>query len=144
MKDMSAYHKQVAAWAPLAVRVALGVIFMAHGSQKLFGAFGGRGIEGTIGIARKIGFEPAVAWGWILALTEFFGGLAILVGMLTQVASLLIIITMLVAIVKVHIKGGFFAPQGIEYNVALIGMALSLVVSGGGKLSLDGLLRRRK
>ncbi|MBI2842907.1 MAG: DoxX family protein [Armatimonadetes bacterium] len=136
--------ESTAAWGPLAIRLSLGLIFMAHGSQKLFGAFDGKGISGTIASMDALGFVPAVFWGWVLAITEFFGGLAIFVGLLSRVAGALIAITMIVAIVKVHGAGGFFAPQGFEYNLALIGMSLSLTITGPGKLALDQLICKRK
>ena len=73
---------------------ALGAIFMAHGAQKLFGAFGGNGMTGTVGMIEFLGVGPPLFWAWVVALVEFFGGLAILLGFLTRVAAVLIIITM--------------------------------------------------
>lgn len=129
-------------WAPLVIRITLGSIFIAHGSQKLFGAFDGAGIKGTTDFVDSLGFKPAALWAWLLALTEFAGGLGLIFGLLTRVAALGIIVIMTVAIVKIHLKQGFFLPGGFEYGLALLAMALSLVLSGGGKLSLDWWIRQ--
>ena len=139
--EPSTYLKLTAAWAPVAIRVVLGIIFMAHGSQKLFGAFGGHGIGGTAGFFGQLGIQPAVFWAWVVAIVELFGGLALVLGLLTSIASILIIINMLVAIAFVHGKQGFFAGGGgFEYNLALIAMAASLILSGPGALSLGRLI----
>jgi putative oxidoreductase len=137
----SAYLKASAAWAPTAIRLVLGVIFIAHGAQKLFGAFGGPGMAGTVGFFATIGIKPALLWAWVVALAEFFGGLAVLLGLLTGVASAVFIVNMLVAIALVHWKNGFFnGDKGFEFNLSLIVMALSLIFSGPGRLSLDRLV----
>jgi putative oxidoreductase len=136
-ETLSAYLKSTASWAPTAIRLVLGIIFMAHGAQKLFGAFGGPGMAGTVGFFAGIGIKPALFWAWVVALAEFFGGLGILLGLLTGVASAVIIVNILV-----HGKKGFFAMAGgFEYNLSLIVMALSLILSGPGRLSLDRLIR---
>lgn len=138
------YLKPTVAWAPLVIRLVLGATFMAHGAQKLFGAFGGHGIGGTAGFLESLNIKPALFWAWVLALVEFFGGLAIVLGFLTGVAAVLLIINMTVAIATVHWKSGFFAGEGgFEYNLALIAMALSLILSGPGALSLDRFFRWR-
>jgi putative oxidoreductase len=139
--DLSNYLKASAIWAPAVIRLVLGIIFMAHGAQKLFGAFGGPKISGTAGFLGQLGIQPALFWAWVVALVEFFGGLGILLGLLTSIASILIIIDMLVAITFVHGRKGFFAGAGgFEYNLALIAMAISLILSGPGVLSLDRLI----
>src|SRR5690554_4094237 len=93
-------------WSSLVLRVPLGIIFMAHGAQKLFGWFGGYGLEGTGQWMASIGLQP----GYLMALAagsgEFFGGLALLIGLLTRPAALVLAITMLVAIVTVHLPHG--------------------------------------
>ena len=135
------YLKPIAFVAPMIIRLALGIIFMAHGAQKLFGAFGGPGMGGMAQFLGSLGVRPGAFWAWVVALAEFFGGLGILLGLLTGVASIVIIIDMLVAIALVHGKNGFFITNtGYEYNVALILMALSLVFSGPGPLALDRLI----
>ncbi len=135
------------AWAPLAIRVALGVIFIAHGGQKLFGLWGGAGLHGTFdAFESNMGIPP---WLTLMAvLAEFFGGLAVLIGLLTRLASISLGIVMLVAIFEAHLRHGFFmnwdlvrgVGHGIEFNIALLGMSLGLILSGPGPLSLDSLL----
>ena len=135
---------------PLAiVRVFLGVIFFAHGAQKGFGWFGGPGLKGTISFFQgSLGMPPALAV--LAALIECFGGLAVFCGLLTRLAALGLIVVMLVAIAKVHWANGFFLNMsqqpgkghGFEFNFALIGMALALLVGGGGAKSLDRLILR--
>ena len=134
--------------ALLPIRLALGAIFIGHGGQKLFGWFGGYGPKGTIGYFQQaLGVPPALT---VLAiLGEFFGGLGVLLGFLTRPAAAGIIVVMLVAIAKVHWGHGFFLnwelkPErghGIEMNLALIGMALTLLIAGAGAFSVDRLLR---
>jgi len=143
-EPLSAVLNKCAGWGPLVIRVVLGVIFIAHGSQKLFGAFGGPGIKGVAGFVTNLGMAPGILWAWILALTEFVGGIALILGLFTSIASAGLIIAMLVAIIKVHARNGFFLSQekmGFEYNLALIAMAVSLILSGPGKFSIDKLIR---
>jgi len=114
---------------------------MAHGSQKLFGAFGGYGLEGTGQWMASIGIEPGYLMALLSGSGEFFGGLAILLGLLTRPAAAVLAFIMLVAILTVHIGNGLFASNnGYEYALALLTIAASLVITGGGKLSLDRLL----
>ncbi len=135
--------------APLVLRLPLGVIFMAHGSQKLFGLFGGHGVSATMKtFEEKMGIPPVFT---ILAmLAEFGGGLGVLIGCLTRLSALGIAAVMVVAIYKVHLLNGFFLNlgqpgrgPGFEYNLALLGMALSLVFTGGGRWGIDRMLWRR-
>ena len=134
-------------WSLLIVRVVLGVIFFAHGAQKLFGWFGGYGLKGTIGYFQQALKIPAPLTV-LCALTECFGGLAVLVGFLSRPAALGLAIVMLVAIAKVHIPNGFFINwslqqgkgHGYEMNLALIAMAAAVMVGGGGAFSVDRLI----
>jgi putative oxidoreductase len=137
------YHS----WSLLLVRLTLGVIFFAHGGQKMFGWFGGHGLKGTIGYFQQaLQIPPALSV--LAALTECFGGLAMLVGFLSRPAALGLLAVMLVAISKVHWPNGFFINwsqepgkgHGMEMNLALIGMALAVLVGGGGALSIDRLI----
>ncbi|MHB1456255.1 MAG: DoxX family protein [Armatimonadota bacterium] len=123
--------------AILILRLALGSIFFAHGAQKVFGAFEGRGIEGVIGMTTSFGLPMPVVMAWIVALIEFAGGIAVFIGFFTRIAAAGICINMIVAIIKVHMKDGFFA---CEFPLSLLAIALSLVVSGGGRISIDFLL----
>lgn len=136
--------------AALAIRIPLGIIFFAHGAQKVFGMFGGKGLGGTIQVFNDALGIPAFLTV-IAAFTELLGGIAIIFGLLTGLSSLGISIVMLVAILKVHIHAGFFMNwynipgkgHGIECNLALLGMALFLLFYGAGKYSLDYLIAKR-
>ena len=133
-------------WAITVVRVTLGVIFFAHGAQKVLGWFGGYGLKGTTGYLVSTGLPLAVAYA--VCFFEFLGGLGLVVGLLTRLAALAIITVMVGAIVKVHWPHGFFINwelatgkgHGIEANLAFIAMALACVIGGGGALSVDALL----
>jgi putative oxidoreductase len=135
-----------ASWSHLVVRLALGVVFFAHGSQKLFGWFGGPGLSPTIAGFRQMNIPPAAAV--LAACAECFGGLALIVGLLARPAATGLIAVMLVAIAKVHGKNGFFLNfymepgrgHGYEYNLALTAMALSILIGGAGALSIDRLI----
>ena len=127
--------------ALLVLRVVLGGIFLAHGAQKLFGAFGGPGLKGTAVFFEQIGIKPGRVMAPLAALSEFGGGLLVLVGLLTPLGALAVAGTMVVAIAKVHGKNGFFAENGgYEYNLAVIGMAAALVLAGAGAYSVDAAL----
>jgi len=130
--------------AILVLRVILGVIFVMHGAQKVLGLFGGPGLQATVqNFQAHLGIPPIL--GYTAAFTEFFGGIALVLGALTQLAALGIGITMLVAMFRVHLVNGFFLNwfceagkgHGFEYNVALTAMSLALLLTGGGKYSLD-------
>jgi putative oxidoreductase len=129
-------------WATLPLRIALGVIFLAHGGQKLFGWLGGRGLAGTAGfLAGKLGLSPAMLWAGLVGVGEFGGALLLLLGLFNRLGALAISIIMLVAIFGVH-WGAFFMPTGIEFPFALFCSALALLIAGGGRFSLDGWLQR--
>ena len=126
------------------LRLALGVIFVMHGAQKVLGLFGGQGLQATVqNFEAGLGIPPG--FGYAAAFTEFFGGIALLLGLLTRIAALGIGTVMAVAMWKVHLANGFFLNftceggkgHGIEYNVALFAIALALFLAGGGSYSLD-------
>lgn len=125
-----------AQWGPLILRLAVGAVFFAHGAQKLFGWFGGPGIAGTAGFFGQIGLAPAVFWAWLVALVEFFGGIALILGLVTSVAAVLLAINMAVAFFAVHLRNGFFLP-GVEYALVLFAASVALALSGPGKWGLD-------
>ncbi|MBJ2136189.1 DoxX family protein [Paraglaciecola chathamensis] len=128
----------------LALRIPVGIIFIAHGAQKLFGAFGGYGLEGTGQWMASIGLEPGYTLAFLAGSAEFFGGIALLVGLLTRPAAVVLAITMLVAIISVHISNGLFmANNGYEYALALLAASVSLMFSGAGKLSIDSAIAAR-
>jgi len=142
--------KTYPSWAPIFARLTLGIIFFAHGSQKLLGWFGGSGWSGTIQFFEQSGVPAFLAV--LLIITEFFGGIAIILGFFTRLAALGLTIAMLVAIFKVHLQNGFFLNwfnvpnmgHGIEYSLALIGLSLSLLVWGAGNLSVDQMVGGEK
>lgn len=132
-----------AGWAPLVLRIPTGIIFVAHGAQKLFGWFGGYGLEGTGQWMASIGLNPGYLMALLAGSAEFFGGLALLVGLLVRPASAVLAFAMLVAIFSVHIGNGLFmSNNGFEFGLALLAVAVSLMVSGAGRASLDAALAR--
>lgn len=125
----------------LIVRLVIGLLFVGHGAQKLFGMFGGHGIKGTGGFFESIGVKPGVTMALLAGLSEFAGGLLFAAGLLTPLAGILIIITMLVAIVKVHGANGLWATEnGYELNLVYIIIALGVALTGAGSYSLDAIL----
>jgi putative oxidoreductase len=128
-------------WGPLALRIPVGVIFAAHGAQKLFGWFGGYGLEGTGQWMGSIGLAPGYLMALLAGSAEFFGGLALVLGLLVRPAAAALAFAMLVAVFAVHIdKGLFVANNGYEFGLALLAVAVSLVVTGAGRASLDAAL----
>ncbi len=128
----------------LPLRIGAGVIFAAHGSQKLFGWFGGYGLEGTAGWMNSIGLEPGILMAALAGGAEFFGGLLLIVGLLVRPAALVLAINMLVAIVSVHLQNGLFmSNNGYEFGLALLVISLGLVFRGAGSLSGDSLLQQK-
>lgn len=131
-------------WTALPLRLAIGTIFIMHGSQKLFGAFGGSGIAGSIEGFTHLGLNPPVFWAWVVAIAEFFGGLGILGGLLTRLSAFGISVIMVVAIAMVHGKNGFFAKTGgFEYNLMILGGAVALIILGAGDYSVEAQLVKR-
>ena len=131
------------AGAALALRVPVGLIFAAHGAQKLFGWFGGYGLAGTGQFFDSIGLHPGVVLALLAGAAEFFGGLALVIGLLVRPAAAALALTMVVAIFSVHIGKGFFLDKGgIEYALALLAASVSLLLSGAGRASADAALAR--
>lgn len=124
----------------LIIRLVVGLSFVAHGAQKLFGWFGGYGPKGTGGWMESIGIKPGVAMAVMAGLMEFVGGALFAAGFGIVLASLLIIMTMVGAIVKVHGKNGYWATSGgYEYNLLLIAIAVGVALTGAGAYSVDAL-----
>ena len=121
----------------LILRLAIGVIFLAHGAQAAFGLFGGPHISGFAEMLSGMGFKPALLWAYIGAYTEVIAGACLVFGLMTQGAALFLIIFMLVATVKVHLAKGFFIQSGgFEYNFLIICVCAVLMITGPGKYSL--------
>jgi putative oxidoreductase len=125
----------------LVLRLVVGLGFAAHGAQKLFGAFGGHGIQGTAGFFEQIGLRPGRAHAYAAGGAELFGGLAIALGLVTPVAAAVLIAVMTAAILSVHVRNGFFVTNnGYEYNLVLGAVVFALAGIGAGEWSLDNAL----
>ena len=131
----------------LLLRVILGVIFFAHGAQKVMGWFGGYGLAGTAGAFKNYMHIPA-PMAYLASFTEFFGGIFIIFGFLTRLTAIGLFINMIVAIYKVHWKAGFFLSSGepgkgngFEYNLSLAAISVVFILTGAGPLSLDSILK---
>ena len=123
----------------LALRAVTGVVFLAHGAQKLF-VFG---LDGVVQGFAGMGIPMAAVVGPAVALVELFGGLALIAGLLTRLAGLGLAVVMLGAVLLAHLSGGFFLPTGYEFALTLLGAALALSFTGAGDWSLDAVLARR-
>ena len=125
----------------LLIRLVIGLSFIAHGAQKLFGWFGGHGLKGTGGWFESIGMKPGVRMALIAGLSELVGGALFAVGFLTPLAALMIAGTMLIAIIKVHGPNGYWSTQnGYEYNLTLLVVAISIAIIGPGYYAIDALI----
>jgi putative oxidoreductase len=122
------------------LRVVAGIVFAAHGAQKLF-VYGFGGVTGAFA---QMGAPLPEITGPLVALVEFLGGLALIAGLLTRLASLGLAITMLGAIVLVHLAGGFFLPNGIEFALTLFAVAVTFIITGAGRYSLDHAIAGRR
>lgn len=135
-------------WAPTVARIILGVIFFAHGSQKVLGWFGGPGLKKTLStLTQHVGLPTVVALAAIGA--EFLGGGALILGFLARLSGLGIAVNMLAAIFMVHGKFGLFMNwfgdrkgHGIEYHLLAIGLSIVIIVEGAGAFSVDGFLSK--
>ncbi|WP_428911060.1 DoxX family protein [Niallia sp. Krafla_26] len=125
----------------LIIRLVIGLLFVAHGAQKLFGWFGGYGVKGTGGWFESIGIKPGVTMALIAGLTELIGGILFVLGLLTPLAGIMIAGTMVVAIAKVHGSNGLWSTSnGYEYNLTLLAVAIGIALIGPGQYALDAFL----
>ena len=143
---MNAIHSVMttrAGWGITVLRIIVGIIFMAHGSQKLFGWFGGGGLAGTAQFMESLGLTPATLMAALSGGAEFFGGLALVIGLLVRPAAVALIGLLVVAIFSVHINNGLFMQNnGYEFALALLGGTIAVLFEGAGKLSADGAIAR--
>jgi len=122
----------------LVLRLAVGLTMAAHGSQKLFGWFGGYGIAGTGGFLESLGFRPGKVHAGLAGASEFVGGLLIALGLLTPLGAVLVISVMVTAIGSVHLPKGFWVSDGgFEYNLLILASSAALAFAGPGAYSLD-------
>ena len=136
-------------WVTFALRVVVGLVILPHGLQKLVGAFGGYGFDGTMGfLTGQVGLPWIVAF--LVIAIESFGALALIAGLLTRPAALGLIAVMVGAVVTTHLPHGFFmnwtgaqGGEGFEYHLLVVGIAAALTVFGGGRWSLDRLVAAR-
>ena len=145
MKYLFQTNDKFSYWVP---RVILGCVIFPHGAQKLFGWFGGFGFTNTMTY-----FTQTAGLPWIIAfliiIGESLGSLGLIAGFLTRLSALGLICIMMGAIITVHIPNGFFmnwfgkqAGEGFEYHLLVIGMSIQLLISGGGKYSVDALINK--
>lgn len=134
-----------AGWEALILRFPIGLILAAHGSQKLFAWFGGYGLEGTAQWMASVSLQPSFVMALLAGSAEFFGGVGLMLGLLTRPAAAVNALTMLVALFWVHWGNGLFLDtHGIEYALALLSATTALIFIGGGRYSLDYYLLEAK
>jgi putative oxidoreductase len=127
----------------LLIRFVFGLTFAGHGAQKLFGWFGGHGLQGTAGWMESIGLKPGKAMAFAAGAGELVGGILFALGLWTPLAALFMVVSMIVAIVKVHGPNGYWITQnGYEYNLAIIVVAIGVALIGPGQYALDTILFR--
>lgn len=120
------------------LRVIVGLVFLAHGYQKLFVW----GIGGVTGAFTQMGIPAPHLSAYLATFAELFGGIALLLGLFTRLAAIPVAFTMLVAILQVHLQGGFYAPKGLEYPLTLLAANIALVIAGGGAFALDKVIAK--
>jgi putative oxidoreductase len=134
---LSPLYDGLAAYAYPLIRIATGLWLMPHGAQKLFGLFGGNAAA-TAQMFGKIGLSDSLALVYWVGCVEFFGGLLLVLGLLTRVAAVMVFVLMMVAVFKVHLANGFFwTKAGYEYPLLWALLAVAIAIRGGGQCSLD-------
>ena len=146
MKTLQLLFKTTSSSAPTIARLTLGLVMFPHGAQKLLGWFGGYGFSGTMGFFTGTMHIPAVL-AFLAIMAEFAGSLGLIAGLFSRLAAFGIAVNMAVAIFTVHAANGLFMNwsghqkgEGFEYHLLAIGLALIVLIHGGGKASLDGLV----
>ncbi len=129
-------------FSELLLRVVVGLNLVPHGAQKLFGAFGGGGIGGTAQFLEQVGYTPGLLWALAIGIVEFFGGLAITIGLFTRPAALAVAIFMGYAVAFHLDKGFFWSDGGYEYPVLWCAAAIFFLIRGGGRASADAVIGR--
>jgi putative oxidoreductase len=125
----------------LVLRVVVGLLFVGHGAQKLFGVFGGHGVHGTAGFMDSLGMKPGKPHALAAGTAEFAGGALLALGLLSPLAAVMLIAVMTVAILTVHAKNGLWnSDGGMEFNLTLIAAAFAIAAVGAGSWSLDSAL----
>ena len=123
------------------IRLIIGVLFIGHGAQKLFGWFGGHGLKGTAGWLESMNMKPSMLMAVMAGLSELVGGILFVLGLLTPLAGLLIAATMVVAIAKVHGANGLWSTSnGYEYNLTILAVAIGIALAGPGQFALDAII----
>jgi putative oxidoreductase len=124
------------------LRIGIGLILIPHGAQKLFGWFGGMGFEKFVALFNTLGYRPGIFWLTLVALTEFVGGILLVLGLFTRFAALALVIFMIVAVHFTSGKGFFWTAGGLEYSLLILLVGLVFLIRGGGEYSLDRKLGR--
>lgn len=131
-------------WGPMPLRLVLGLVFIAHGLDGLFGFFTDGGLKHTAWMFEQVGIRPALFWAWVNGVVQLAGGLFVVAGLFTRFVSFVLAIDMAVAVWKVHAgKGLFVQNNGYEFNLALVAMCVALMILGGGYISFDRVFRRK-
>jgi putative oxidoreductase len=131
---------QAQGWGITVLRVVVGIVFLAHGGQKLFVW----GFSNVAGFLSQVGIPLPMLAAIVATLVEFVGGLALLLGLFTRWAAIPLAIAMLVAMLTVHLKAGFFLPNGYEFVLTLLAANVALALLGSGEASLERIFRQRK
>lgn len=127
-------------WGLAVLRIIVGIVFLVHGGQKLFVY----GFGGVAAFLASLGIPAPMLSAVVVTSVEFLGGLALVLGLFTRWAAALLAATMVVAIVSVHLRAGFFMPQGYEFALSLLGATLALGLTGPGAAAVDAALARRR
>ena len=139
VSEVEVTNRSAVDWALLIARIIVGVVFMAHGAQKLFGAFGGPGLSGVVQMMGPLGY--------LVTIGEFFGGLGLIVGFLSRFSAAAIILIMVGAIAMVHGRVGFFmnwmgqqGGEGFEYHLLAIAILSTILIAGPGRFAIGRFL----